>query len=842
MRPHISRRSFGTVGLCYSALRVALAGTSLLGGVASAQEAEALRPTMPGYALAGDDGAGAVFVNPANLGLDPDNTYFLQARGAGPDAGHVAVAGAFNLGVLGTGLAYVADDGPTGAPADRRAAWRLSESIGLDLGRGFAMGGGPSWVFPDGGGSRFVTGDLAATYRPTRWIGAAARLDNLGLAARDRALPLTVSGGVSVRPSGDRALVSVDVHAPIDAPAGSKVSGVAAARVRVMDGLVVRASGSTLGAIGLGVELGYGGQAMGGFLLAPVGNDAATPPLGASVYAQSLQRDGELRGPKPKIAAFDLTGALPYQPQLGFFARSDQTYLDLLERLSAAARDASVTGVLLDLDGAKLSLAQVEELRRIVKSMRNQGKVVVAWLGGAPGNASYMLAAAADKVYMHPAGELELIGLSAELQYYRGALDLLGVEPTVAKRSTYKSAPERFTHTEGSDGSREQMNALLNDLSAAWAEGIAAGRGREAADVWSLVDNAPYSAREAEGRGLVDALLYPDEVEDRLDELFSGDVVVVSGTGDSSGTDGWRAQKEIAVLYVTGAITGGESAGPGFFGGGFTTGSETVVRQLDAAREDDAVKAIVIRVDSPGGSAFASEEIWRAVERVKKVDKPVIVSMGDVAASGGYYVATNADAIFANATTITGSIGVYFGPLLSLEGLYDKVGVNTELYSRGRHSAMYSSSKTPDASELAAIDRMVGETYTQFKRRVELGRSLDGEKVEQVARGRVWSGQAASQNGLVDEIGGFQDALQRAREEAGLRDDGSVTFVTYSARLGPNREAMKRSIRAVADTLGLEPPVKPGIPEIAELQALEQLLRLGDDRVWAMMPMELEVR
>lgn len=840
MRPSLSLRPDRSPRRSLWGFRIAV-GAALLGHRgARAQEAEALRPTMPGYAMAGDDGAGAVFVNPANLGLDPDNSYFLQARAAG--GGVSSAAGAFNLGVLGTGLAYASsgDD-----PATRSAAWRLSESIGLDLGRGVALGGGASWVFPDGEGERFTTGELGATYRPFTWLGAAARLDNLGLAARDRALPLTVSGGLTARPAGDLALVSLDVHAPLDPPPGAvntDVYGVFAARVRVLDGLVLRTTASTQAAFGIGLELGASGQSLGAFVSTPLSRDGGAPPFGGGVYVKNDDGAGELRGAKAKIASFDLTGPLPYQPPMGIFAREGQTYLGLLEGLGEAARDPSVRGVLLDLDGAKLSLSQVEELRRIVKSMRNQGKVVVAWLGGAPGNATYLLATAADKVYMHPTGELELIGLSAELQYFRGALDLLGVEPTVAKRSTYKSAPERFTHTEGSDGSREQMNALLNDLSASWAEGIAAGRGREASDVWAFVDGAPYSAREAEGRGLVDGLLYPDEFEDRLEQLFSGEVLVVGGAGEAGGVDGWRAQQEIAVLYITGAITGGESAGPGFFGGGFTTGADTVVRQLEAAREDDAVKAIVLRVDSPGGSAFASEEIWRAVERVKKVDKPVIVSMGSVAASGGYYVAANADAIYANATTITGSIGVYFGPLLSLDGLYDKVGVHTELYARGRHASMYSSSKAPDASELAAIDRMVGETYAQFKRRVELGRGMDGEKVEQVARGRVWSGQAAAQNGLVDELGGFPEALRRAREEAGIRDDSSVTYVTYSGRVGPNREAMKRSVRSVVQAAGVELPARPALPEVAELQALEQLIRLRDDRIWAMLPMELEVR
>ncbi|MBL8617368.1 MAG: signal peptide peptidase SppA [Deltaproteobacteria bacterium] len=807
-------------------------------GKVALDAATAIRPALPAYSLAGDDGAGAVFTNPANLGLDPDPSYHMQLRrgfGAQSDMGF---AGAFNLGVLGTGVTWW-------SPAEGYGAWTLSESLGLNLGRGVAFGGRLNWVLPEAAGDRFLTGDLGLTWRPTPWFGAAVTEGNVGGAARLAGVPAVLGLGLTGRPLEDRLLVSLDVKIPHDLrevdPAVQAPTTVGAAlRARVADGVVLRASADSVGAVGLGVELGYGGAGYGLFGSAPLGEDAAGPAMAAYLHAQ--RGDGDIRGQRPKIAGVTIDGDVPYRAPAGFFARDQETYLHLLERLGAAGRDSSVAGVLLDLESANLDLAQVEELRRVVASLRNKGKKVVVWLGGSPGNATYLLAAGADKVFMHPAGELELIGLSAELQYFRGALDLVGIEPTVAKRSTYKSAPEAFTNTEGSEGSREQMNALLNDLSGIWAEGIASGRGREATDVWALVDGGPYSAREAEGRGLVDGLMYPDELEAKLEEIFEGEPHLVADFALDSGVNGWRAQNEIAVIYVTGAITGGESAGPGFFGGGFSTGSETVVRQLEAAKEDDAVKAVVLRIDSPGGSAFASEEIWRAVERLKKEDKAVIVSMGSVAASGGYYVAANADAIYANSSTITGSIGVYFGPLLSLEGLYDKVGIHSELYTRGRHAGMYSNSKAPDPGEFAAIDRMVGETYAQFKKRVEVGRKLSVEQVEEVARGRVWSGAAAKRNGLVDELGGFEQAIARARAEAGIAERQSVSLVTYGDRLGPNREAMKRGVRSVVDLVGFAPAPRPSVPTFAELARLEDALRLRGDHVWAMMPADIEIK
>jgi protease-4 len=294
------------------------------------------------------------------------------------------------------------------------------------------------------------------------------------------------------------------------------------------------------------------------------------------------------------------------------------------------------------------------------------------------------------------------------------------------------------------------------------------------------------------------------------------------------------------VITVTGTIVSGPSTAPGLFGGGFTAGSETVEEQLRAAGRSDSVKAVVLRVDSPGGSSFASDEIWRAVERLQEKDKPVVVSMGGAAASGGYYVSAGADAIFANPSTITGSIGVYAGPLFSLEGLFDKIGVETEIYTRGRRAAMYSLSKPMDPVEFAALDRLVGETYRQFKQRVADGRDMTPEAVEAAARGRVWSGKAALDQGLVDELGGFFDAVADARARAGIPDEAHVELVAFSTRLGPGGEAARRSLRAASRVVGFEPEPLPTLlpPELA---AIARWQSLSDERVWALMPYQLSV-
>jgi protease-4 len=285
---------------------------------------------------------------------------------------------------------------------------------------------------------------------------------------------------------------------------------------------------------------------------------------------------------------------------------------------------------------------------------------------------------------------------------------------------------------------------------------------------------------------------------------------------------------------VTGTITTGESAGPGLLGGE-NAGSRTVVKALAQAREDPAVKAVVLRVDSPGGSAFASDEIGRAVALLRESGKPVVVSMGGLAASGGYYVSAGATAIYAEPGTITGSIGV-FGGKVSLAGLYDKVGIDTSLWSRGRRAAMWSSSKPMDAAEREALERLIDETYTQFKQRVAEGRQLTPERVEELARGRVWSGRRAQELGLVDRIGGLYEAVERAQEEAGIRPGAACELVTYGSDPDGLGELPRRLIRAAVGELR-RPPALP--VRLGELWAWEAL---GQEHLFMLMPYEVVLR
>jgi protease-4 len=442
-------------------------------------------------------------------------------------------------------------------------------------------------------------------------------------------------------------------------------------------------------------------------------------------------------------------------------------------------------------------------------------------------------------ILMHPAQQLGLVGLSAELMYFRGTLDMIGVEPQFARRAEYKSAMESYSNTGASAASREQMDALLDDISASLVERIATGRGWEFGAVRNLIDGGPYTATEALELGLVDDTAFPDEITKKIRKFTGRAANLDDEWHKANHRSGWRSAREIAVIHVDGVITTGQSRAPGFFGGGRTAGSQTIVKQLNQARSESSVKAVLLRVDSPGGSAFASDEIWRAVEEFQQSGKPVVVSMGGVAASGGYYVSSGADAIYASNSTITGSIGV-IGGKFSLAGLYDKIGVNYELYNRGRNAAMFSMSKPFDDTEFAAFDKLLGDIYNQFTNKVAIGRGMSQDDVYDVARGRVWSGVDARDNRLVDELGGFHEAIARAKVEAGIKPNAKIEMVTFEESRGSADGFSRGSVRLLQNMILPRTQLRQS-KLLAPLKMLEHWQALEREHVWALMPYNLDV-
>lgn len=809
----------------------ALAALLLLPSAAHAWDPVPERPDTPSLSAAGEDGVMSMWRNPANLAFDQDPSYAILYSQTLDETAGFNLSGARNLGPLGVGASYRSN--PAG-----EGWWTVSNGLGLMLGRHMAIGTHLGWQIPEGADNNFLSWDVGIGWRPLSWMGFAAVAQNIGDPAPDQGVESKYGGGVVLRPFGDRLYLGADY---LFTGIFSRQNGQTTAdpeglyeltlRAKLIDGLVVRGYYNQENIVGAGMEMNFGRQGAGAFAQAGISGED-TPR--AMIYNASSDDNEMLFGSGRRVAGFLVDEAYPYQPSVGLFGvRSGESYMSLLNRIHAAAEDPSVKGLFIHLQRSSFSLAQIQELRSQLTTARAQGKSVVVYLDRSTSNAAYMLACAADKVYLHPAADLNLVGLSAELQFYAGALDMVGVEAQYARRAEYKSAPEQYLGTEASQANREQMNALLDQTFTILTEGIAEGRGRSADQIAAMVDEGPFTAEQALDKGLVDGLAYPDEMEDKIEQLIpKGNLSL--GYGQRGEMQGWRAPNEIAVVYVDGVIvTGKSSQGGGLLGGGPQAGSDTIVRQLHTARRDPSVKAVVMRVDSPGGSAFASDEIWRAVEQLKKKGKPVIVSMGGTAASGGYYVAAGATAIYALPSTVTGSIGVYSGKF-NVEGLYDKLGITVEQYTRGRNAAMYSLSRPMDESEYAAMDRMVARTYAQFQEKVRTGREMEQEEVDAVTRGRVWTGVAAQENGLVDELGGFHDAVSRARVEAGIRPRAEAALISYSTSGVRTGELARTTVQA-----WLSPDLGVALP--AELEMLHTWRALQQDAIWALMPYRLEL-
>lgn len=445
--------------------------------------------------------------------------------------------------------------------------------------------------------------------------------------------------------------------------------------------------------------------------------------------------------------------------------------------LRKAAVDDRIAGVIMRIEPMGCSLGKIQELRDAVARFRDKSDKPIVALMETGGNKEYYLASACSEVYMAPEGMLFFIGLRFGVTFFKGTLEKLGVEAQFARVGQYKSAVEPFTREEMSDSFREMLDSLADDLFDTMIEDIAADRGMTAERIRAIVDDPPMTARSAVEAGLVDELVYRDELEDRLKQADEEEWSLVGmdtyaqvppsslGLGDGP---------EIAVIYCEGTIMPGESAPP-YYGGDQTMGSTTITSVLREARKDEDIEAVVMRVDSPGGSGLASDLIWREVQ-LTSAEKPVVISMSDYAASGGYYISMGADAIVAQPGTLTGSIGVYSGKF-SMGGLYEKVGLSVETVERGEFAGLMSPSEPFSDAEQAKLEGMVDEFYNSFLEKAAEGREVQPEEVDRVAQGRVWTGKQALEVGLVDQLGGFRTALATAKELAGIDADQEVSLV-----------------------------------------------------------------
>jgi len=468
---------------------------------------------------------------------------------------------------------------------------------------------------------------------------------------------------------------------------------------------------------------------------------------------------------------------VPYDPLRKLFGGSDQSLSNLVLQFKKAKVDNRIKMVLLDVNMSGAGWGKSEEIRDAIADFRSSGKPVYAYMEFGM-NKEYYIASACDKIYLAPPGELFINGLAADVMFFRGSLDKLGVYPDIFQIGKYKSVGDTFTRKDMSDAHREFMNSLLDDLFNRYVAAIASGRNITADNVRAIIDEAPYGAAKAKEVGLIDGAEYRDDLEKQIkaslgykdsDELR----LVKSSDYSEVGAEslGLNKGENIAVIYATGDIGSGQSDNSP--SGSQSIGSDTLSKAINDARDDKTIKAIVIRVDSPGGSGLASDIIWHAVEAAKQ-KKPVVISMGDVAASGGYYISAPASKIIAQPSTITGSIGVVAGKPV-MRGFYDWLGISNEYIMRGKNSGMFRETEKFSDSERAKFEDWIKTTYySDFVPKVAKGRNKDAAYVDSVGQGRVWTGYQGKERGLVDEFGGLDRAVEVAKELANIPKDKGV--------------------------------------------------------------------
>lgn len=458
---------------------------------------------------------------------------------------------------------------------------------------------------------------------------------------------------------------------------------------------------------------------------------------------------------------------------------------DVVDALDRAADDERVVAVLARVSTAPMAMASVQEVRDAVARFRESGKPAVAWSETfgefAPGNVAYYMATAFDRIELQPSGAVNLTGFRAERPFVRGTLDKIGVEARFGRREEYKGGPDFYTERALTDRAREALQDRLDSALAQLIEGVAEGRALSGEEIRRRVDEGPYTARGALDAGLVDRVAYRDQTLDRLREEVGADADLLYPTAylERAGRPHERGEK-IALIYAVGAIVlGREGYDPVW--DETLMGADTITRAFREAIDDDAVRAIVLRVDSPGGSYVASDMIHRETLRAGEAGKPVVVSMGSLGASGGYFISMSAEHIVAQPATLTGSIGVWAGKLLT-RGMWERLGISWDAVQEGRQADFFSTLEDYDREGGRILGETLDAIYEDFTRKVAEGRGLPLERVLDVARGRVWTGRQAFELGLVDELGGLETALARAREAAGLEPDAAIRLEVLPRR------------------------------------------------------------
>ncbi|PYS97981.1 MAG: signal peptide peptidase SppA [Acidobacteria bacterium] len=573
--------------------------------------------------------------------------------------------------------------------------------------------------------------------------------------------------------------------------------------------------------------------------------------IAVALLAESFSRPSV---PDNSVLVLSVSGDLPdYVPEDQFAKaigmNQPQSFTGLLTQLRKAKIDNRVQAVMLDINFPGIGWGKADELRDAIKDFKLSGKPVYAFMQLGM-NKEYYIATAADKIFLPPSGDLYINGFAAEAMFYKGSLDKLGIEADVIQIGPkYKNAPDQYTKKEMGEGQREVINAVLDEYYARFTGGISESRNKSVDDVKGIIDGAPYNANQAKELGLIDNAIYKEQVYDDLKNRLgykSDDKLRTIRGGEyrdiPSDSVGLNKGEKVALIFASGAINVGRTNNGPF--GGSMVGSDTVVAAVNDAANDDSIKAIVLRVDSPGGSALASDLMWYALENAK-AKKPVVVSMSDVAASGGYYISCNANKIVAEPSTITGSIGVFLGKPV-VKGLYDWLGVSNEYVMKGKNAGIFRETVKWTPEERAKMEEGAHNIYfNNFVPKVAKGRNKTNEDVNAIAQGRVWTGTQAKANGLIDEFGGLEKAIEIAKELAKLPADKDVRRVVLPAPrpffetiFGDNEETQTSAEVKAQEALAASLP--EDVRRMFRYASLFDQMKNG--QAMLMMPFELEIK
>lgn len=794
----------------------------------SAQDISGLR--LPFESVATTNSASSIVWNPAGLGFDNGSGFNIAqtyySRNVFPNYRDTG----FYFAGKGFGYSFERLN-----EFDTRTKQTIAASINKN--DRFSLGFGYSWFsLYDGGNKSLNLRTIGFTSRPWNFLSIAGTWSSVNYISNSIGLNFATLKrnyrvGLGLRPFGNNFTITTDLNVD-QTTVDNEYTLIYGLELWSKKGFSFSAMYDDIGNFEFGFEVGI--PKLG------VRNSNAYPENGtfrsSSVVFElrEHQRETILRS-KGRYLTLNLKGDIPDEPQKRFFfSRGPRTTAEWVRLVEKARSDDTIDGIILNIGRFGGGMATVSEIRNALLRFKEDGKKIVVYSEILTGK-GLLLASVADMIMMNPSGYLYFTGLTASISYYKGLLDKIGVEVEFVRVGRYKSAVEPFSFDSMSYSFREEIDAILDDFQKFYIDGISEGRNLSKEVIRTLQDNGPFTASEALKSKLIDKIAYEDEIDDIVKKKFGLKSVRKIKARDYEKQKKlkreWGEKKKIAIIHLSGMIIPGESRS------GSLLGARTASRIIKYARENRSIKAIILRIDSGGGTALGADIIWNELRHAKG-KKPIIASFGDITASGAYYLAMPADTILAEKTTLTGSIGIFMA-LPKVKELYKKLGIRQEIIKRGKHSDILSGQRKWTEEERELLQRQLNELYKDFVNKVSEGRGMTSAEVDSVGMGRLWTGEDALANGLIDMIGGIREAEDLSLRMTGL-DREDVEFVTFSASRHSKISIGALLKESVGGKFYVNDPLIESI--MREIDFYGELLTLMKDAgLMLMMPYELEV-